>query len=180
MRRISCRLLGIFALCAIASFSAGVSRADGVTYTLTGSTNPEFGPVHAESFSFTTSSFVTAYTDLLPSQLTSCVACQEVEFYPNGTMNSDIATDEIRFTDTNGVIYGFFFDAGAFDAPGTYTASDIPPFAVSNIGTLTVTTTAVAEPSAAMLLTLGLIAMFGVSAVISRRSQRAQVGAAQA
>ncbi len=53
MRRISCRLLGIFALCAIASFSAGVSRADGVTYTLTGSTNPEFGPVHAESFSFT-------------------------------------------------------------------------------------------------------------------------------
>jgi hypothetical protein len=136
-------LLGIFAFCAIAAFAAGAARADGVTYTLTGSTNPEFGPVHAESFSFTASSFVTSYTDLTPSQLTGCVACQEIEFYPNGTLNSDIPMDMIRFTDTSGVIYGFFFNPGAFDASGTYTASDFPPFIISNVGTLTVSTTAV-------------------------------------
>jgi hypothetical protein len=180
MRRIHCRLLGIFAFCAIAALSAGIARADGVTYTLTGSTNPEFGPVHAESFSFTTSSFITSYTDLTPSQLTSCVACQEVEFYPNGTLNTVVPVDLLRFTDTNGIVYGFFFSPGAFDAPGTYTASDYPPYIISNVGTLTVTTTAVPEPSAAMLLMLGLLAMFGVAAVQSRRSRQSQLAATPA
>ena len=181
MRRIPSRLLSIFAFCALAALAASAARADGVTYTLTGSTNPEFGPVHAESFTFTTSSFITSYTDLNPSQFTSCVACQEIEFYPNGTLNTVVPVDLIRFTDTNGIVYGFFFSPGAFDAPGTYTASDYPPYIVSNIGTLTVSTTAVPEPSAAMLLMLGLIAMFGLTVFTARRTSRqAQVAASRA
>jgi hypothetical protein len=113
-----------------------------VVYTLTGSVNPALGPVHAESFQFTTSSFITSTINLDASQLDSCVACAPsgtaVQFFPNGTTNVVVPVDYVNITDANGVVYGFFFPPGTFSASGTYTASDYPPYIVSNIGILTV------------------------------------------
>lgn len=141
---------------------AGVAKADSVVYTLTGSTNPAFGPVHTESFQFTAPGFIASYTDLFASQLPSCVACASsgiaVEFYPNGTLPIVIPVDLIRFTDANGIVYGFFFAPGAFSAPGTYITSDHLPYIESNIGTLDVQ---VAEPSSLLLLVCSTLALAG-------------------
>ena len=155
MRRTRWYRIAVFSLfCVVGLIDAGMAEADTVIYTLTGTTNPAFGPVHAESFQFTTSSFVTSYTSLSVSQLDSCVACSDsgttVEFYPNGTLDTVVPVDEIRFSDANGIVYGFFFAPGDLSEPGTYTASDFPPNITSNTGTLTVQGVPEIDPMNAM------------------------------
>jgi hypothetical protein len=143
----------------VALIGGGVSRADGVIYTLTGSTNPAFGSVPTESFQYMAPGFVTSETDLTASELDFCVACYPsgtaVQFYPNGAVPTVIPIDFIRFTDANGIIYGFFFAPDTFSEPGTYTSFDYLPYIVLNIGTLTVQTTP--EPSSLLLLALALL-----------------------
>src|SRR5580700_10544968 len=137
MRRIGAT--GIFLLLsAVALIAAAPARADGVVYTLTGSTNSTLGPVHAEGFQFTAPDFITSYTGLSESELGSCTACAlagtAIEFYPSGSIDTIVPVDLIRFTDANGVVYGFFFAPGDFSASGTYTTSDYPPYIVSIVG----------------------------------------------
>jgi len=119
-----------------------LANAAQVVYTLTGTTNPAFGPVHAEAFQFSATGFVASYVSLSAVQLDSCTACTQpgttVEFYPNGTVQTIIPADYIRFTDANGIVYGFYFPPGSFSTAGTYHTFDDPPYITSNIGTLTV------------------------------------------
>jgi len=163
MRRIGAT--GIFLLLwAIALIAAAPARADGVVYTLTGSTNSTLGPVHAEGFQFTAPDFITSYTGLSESELGSCTACAlagtAIEFYPSGSIDTIVPVDLIRFTDANGVVYGFFFAPDDFSATGTYTTSDYPPYIVSNVGILTVQNTS--EPPGFLLLAAGLLALVGM------------------
>lgn len=164
MRRLGSRLVVIFALAAVALIGTRSARAD-VIYTLTGSTNPAFGPVHAESFQFTSPDFITSSVTLSASDLNSCVSCAlsgtAVQFFPDGSVPVILPVDYIAFTDANDVIYGFFFDAGDFSALGTYTASSFLPYIVSNNGTLTVEQTP--EPSSLPLLGIGLLALTGAA-----------------
>jgi len=154
--------IGVLALSAVAFMGTSSARAD-VIYTLTGSTNPAFGPVHSEDFQFTSPDFITSSVSLTASDLNSCVACAPsgtaVQFFPYGSVPVVVAVDYISFTDANGVVYGFFFDAGDFSTPGTYTASSFLPYIVSNSGTLTVEQTP--EPSTLLLLGIGMLALIG-------------------
>jgi hypothetical protein len=173
MRQIGWRVIRIFSvLCLVALCGAGVTKADSVIYTLTGSSNPAFGPPsHTESFQFTASSFITSYIGLSASELDSCVACIQsgtaVEFYPSGTQPLIIAADLIRFTDANDIVYGFFFDPGAFSAPGTYTTFEDEPYITSNVGTLTVqlVPALTPEPSSLLLVASGLLGLLGTAPI---------------
>jgi hypothetical protein len=101
---------------------------------------------------------------LSESELGSCTACAlagtAIEFYPSGSIDTIVPVDLIRFTDANGVVYGFFFAPGDFSATGTYTTSDYPPYIVSNVGILTVQNTS--EPPGFLLLAAGLLALVGM------------------
>ena len=158
-------------LCLMALCGAGVAKADSVVYTLTGSTNPAFGSVHAESFQYTAPGFITSYIALSASELDSCVACFQpgtaVEFYPSGTHPLIIPADLIRFTDANRVVYGFFFAPGDFSAPGTYTTFSDEPDITSNIGTLTVRLVprSTPEPSSLLLVASGLLGLLGAAPI---------------
>jgi hypothetical protein len=152
----------------VALIGAGVVHADSVVYTLTGTTNPAFGPVHAEGFQYTAPDFITSGISLPASELDSCVACMGLEFFPNGTASIMIPVDFIRFTDANDIIYGFFFAPGDFSAPGTYTSSDFPPYITSNLGTLAVQVTpepvqVAPEPSSLLLLAAGILGLVGAA-----------------
>jgi len=68
---------------------------------------------------------------------------------------SRVPIDFIRFTETNGIICGFFFAPDTFSELGTYTCFDYLPYIISNVGTLTVQTTP--EPSSSLLLALALL-----------------------
>jgi hypothetical protein len=146
-----------------------------IYYTLIGSTNPVFsappynlGPVHEESFQLVAPDFISSYFSVTSSGTNMCVACAPagtaIEFFPNAAFG--FGRDQISFTDANGFIYGFFFDAGSFGAAGTYTAKDIPAgLAIGNIGTLTVSLTPprvpgppLPEPSSAVLIVAGVAA----------------------
>ncbi|HEV3331318.1 MAG TPA: hypothetical protein VG096_10075 [Bryobacteraceae bacterium] len=59
---------------------------------------------------------------------------------------------QLQFNATNGAGYIFYFPAGAFGAPGVYSAN--APTPVFNSGTLTVQTP---EPANAILMLLGLV-----------------------
>jgi hypothetical protein len=164
MRRIGLCSISVFLLLFVVSLiGARVARADSIVYTLTGSTNPAFGPVHAEGFQFTAPNFVTSALSLSASQLDSCVACSlsgtALQFFPNGSVSTIIPVDYFAFTDASGIVYGFFFAPGAFSAPGTYTASSDLPFIISNICTLTVQATP--EPSSLLLLLAGVLGLAG-------------------
>lgn len=152
----------LLTIAGVMSIGASSARAD-VIYTLTGSTNPAFGPVHSEDFQFTSTDFITSSVSLAASDLNSCVACAPsgtaVQFFPYGTVPVVAAVNYISFTDANGVVYGFFFDAGDFSTPGTYTASSFLPYIVSNSGTLTVEQTP--EPSTLLLLGIGMLGVIG-------------------
>jgi len=171
MRRILWHSIQVFSFASLMLLSAGVSRADDIVYTLTGSVNPALGPVHEESFQFTSPGFITSSTSLSVSQLDSCVACDPfgtaVEFFPNGAVATIIPVDYIAFTDADGVVYGFFFAPGTFSAPGTYSTFEDSPYILSNIGTLTIEEVAAAEPSSVLLLALGLLSL--VAAAVARR-----------
>lgn len=173
MRQIGWRVIRLFSvLCLVALCGAGVTKADSVIYTLTGTSNPEFGPpAHTESFQFTAPGFVTSYTALSASDLDSCVACFQpgttVEFYPSGTLPLVVSRDLIRFTDANDSVYGFFFEPGAFSTPGTYTTIDDGVYITSNVGTLTVqlVPALTPEPSSLLLVASGLLGLLGAAPI---------------
>jgi len=108
-----------------------LAQAGPVVYTLEGTTNPVWGPVHSESFRFTAPDLITSMISLSAAELDSCVACIQpgtaVEFFPNGTVPIIISVDYIRFTDADQKVYGFFFAPGALSAAGTYDTFDYPP-----------------------------------------------------
>jgi hypothetical protein len=90
------------------------------------------------------------------AQLDSSANCR-----PSGTtlifsnQGTGAFTANLQFSAANNVNYVFFFPAGAFGIPGTYSSGSGP-----NIGTLTVT--AVSEPSSIFLLLAG-IPCYGIS-----------------
>lgn len=172
MRRLWNHSIRVFLLlCLAALAAAGVTKADSVIYTLTGSTNPVFGPVHDESFQFTAPGFITSYVALSAPELNSCLACAAigtaVEFYPNGTKPTIIPSDLIRFTDADNMVYGFFFAPGDFSVPGTYTTFQDAPYITSNIGTLTVQLVSgvTPEPSSLLLLGAGLLGLLAAAPI---------------
>ncbi|MGJ5814860.1 PEP-CTERM sorting domain-containing protein [Paludibaculum fermentans] len=138
--------------------NASTTSAAPIVYTLTGTTNPVFGSTHSESFRFTASGFVNSWTTLSAGDLDACVACissgPAIDFVPNGALDVVIPVDLIRFTDANGIVYGFFFVPEAFSNPGTYTAFGYFPYITSNLGVLTVEETP--EPSTLLLMMMGL------------------------
>ena len=152
-----------FFLCMVAFIGTGVARADGTVYTLVGTSNPAYGPAHPEDFQFTSPGLITSAVNLTGSQLNYCDACYPtgavVQFFPTGTVNTIVPVDYIRFTDANGIVFGFFFDPGDFAKTGTYTTSDFLPYITSNVGTLTVQATP--EPGIALLLAVGLLGLLG-------------------
>lgn len=121
---------------------ASSSHSGAVLYTLTGESNPQFGVQHPESFTYTVPQLIKTEVDLTATQLNSCVACAgtgvAVQFFPNGSTNTIVPVDFIRFTDADGKVYGFFFAPGTFGIPGTYKAGNYPPYITSNTGTLTI------------------------------------------
>lgn len=158
----------------IEALTGGVASADSVVYTFTGTTLPGAGPQHTESFQFTAPGFITSATDLSASELNSCTACAlsgtTVQFFPNGTASLIVPADFIRFTDADGIVYGYFFAPGDFSAPGSYTGFNDPPVIVSDIGTLTVQEVPEISPHNAMT---PLAFLFG-SVLIIRGRKRTQ------
>lgn len=150
-------LKGCLPYCMLLVTGVPLAQASPIVYTLTGATNPAFGPVHPESFRFTAPGFITSLLTVAVAQLDSCVACQTIDFVPNGTYRTIIPLDYIRFTDLNGVVYGFYFAPDTFSEPGRHETFDYPPYVISNPGTLTVQP--VPEPSTSAMGILGLLAV---------------------
>jgi hypothetical protein len=148
---------------ATAVLLTGTNANGAVLYTLTGSINPllEFaGPIHEQSFRFTSDDFITSYLALSAADLDSCVNCSTsgttIEFWPAGLISTE--REQISFWDgPNGVVYGFFFEPGVFSQLGVHTAADIPFGAIGNLGTLTVRR--VPEPSSVLMMLAGVLAL---------------------
>jgi len=148
----------------VLSFTTAAAHASTFTYTFSGVNSAPGGDGVSVSFEYSSQGPVSGLTQLLGSQLISCINClvsssiPAVEFNPGMSLSNNV----LGVVDINQVEYFFVFSSGAFLSPGTYVSSS--PF---NFGTLTVVVTP--EPSSIILFLSGVS---GILAIPRRRSLR--------
>jgi hypothetical protein len=148
--------ISLLAICTLTiGLMATSARAD-VTYTFTGLNDSTGSSSEAVGFTFSSATFISGFTQLTQSQLTSCTNClnspnPDVFLAPNVPSFGDL----LQFNDSNNVDSVFQFAAGAFGAVGTYQSGG----SFNPTGTLKV---AVPEPGSVALTLVGgmMLALF--------------------
>ncbi len=153
------RLLKVFAasIAFLVLALAQVSRADGVTYTFSGTNGAPGDDGLSVAFEFNSAGFIDAVPSfsVFASQLESCSNCLISTTVPAIVFMSEgpIFGDQIDFSDKLNVESVYAFPLGAFSSFGTYSSSS--PY---NTGTLTVSPTLVTpEPGSRTLLVSGIL-----------------------
>ncbi len=154
--------------------SSGARAA--VTYDFTALSSFDFnGESFAGSFSVTLPGFITSRTNVPFADLTSCsvidsggpATCLAQDFLYGVTPGTETVGFHIESAANPGTEIYYYFDAGSFETPGTYTSVVL---GTSQEGTLTVMrTSAVPEPGTLSMLVAGV----GFLAVASRRKKTA-------
>lgn len=127
-----------------------------VIYQLVGESGQTLPPFPV-TFQLTTPNFISADTNVAAADFDSCTtgfeSCNGAFFEPVSHHDTNFSSIEFFTTTTSSL---FFFDLGAFGAPGVYQTQ----FGVGS-GTLTVTQTgaAIPEPGAALLVIPALAGM---------------------
>lgn len=133
---------------AAASFLAFGTQAEATTinYSFNGT---------GGSFSYTTNGFITSQTDVLASQLDSCMtssasnSCTYELFSPNFNNRYDLLGFAYSFAGGSGTAL-YYFNVGSFESIGTHQT------VLGSIGTLTVSeVAAVPEPTSWAMMLLG-------------------------